>query len=480
MTPTGSLAGARRRVHRLLRPMAKSVERVAVNRLSVSPARLERMRSAVVGPSGSPLVRVTGVTLHAPDGVTAAIDRPVAGTRESVHALRIAGSVLGQTIPAATVEVLHQGRVVATAAVSRTRDDLARRFPEIPHAATSGFLFSVGTVGFPASFQIELRVILEDKSRVPIATIDGDRDLVRTTVAGMLRPIMVTTLGRSGGTWLMRLLSEQPGIVVHREHPYELLTARYWLDLFKVLSDPADHLQSASLTTFLQNPNWVGRNPFYPDALASSPDLNGWFGRDHVEDLAEFSRQTIDSFYRRVAVAQGQSAPVYFAEKFQEDHTPLLGWELFPDAREIFLVRDFRDVATSKLAFHAKRNRRGGDETAEGGLIRRLDDRRVRHLLDSWTSRSERAHLVRYEDLIRQPDETLASLLGYLDLDASPAAIKGLIERASKDTPDLKKHRTSESPEASIGRWRRDLSPELQAACETAFGDALATFGYER
>jgi hypothetical protein len=38
---------------------------------------------------------------------------------------------------------------------------------------------------------------------------------------------------------------------------------------------------------------------------------------------------------------------------------------------------------------------------------------------------------------------------------------------------------TSETPEGSIGRWRRDLEPELAEACEEAFGGALEAFGYE-
>jgi hypothetical protein len=40
-------------------------------------------------------------------------------------------------------------------------------------------------------------------------------------------------------------------------------------------------------------------------------------------------------------------------------------------------------------------------------------------------------------------------------------------------------HRTVPDPADSIGRWRTDLSPELQSACEEALGPALRSFGYE-
>lgn len=34
-------------------------------------------------------------------------------------------------------------------------------------------------------------------------------------------------------------------------------------------------------------------------------------------------------------------------------------------------------------------------------------------------------------------------------------------------------------PAASVGRWKYDLSPPLQAACERAFGEILREFGYD-
>jgi hypothetical protein len=44
--------------------------------------------------------------------------------------------------------------------------------------------------------------------------------------------------------------------------------------------------------------------------------------------------------------------------------------------------------------------------------------------------------------------------------------------------PETERHSTSPDAEASIGRWRRDLDPELQRACHEAFGEALEVFGY--
>jgi len=472
----------RRRVHRLVRPMARTIERVATTKLGVPPSVVARVQARALGPAGPAVVRVIGVTSPpAPSrGILAAsLGYPTPGASEAIHALRVSGAVVGRHGPATAVEATYAGQVVGTTAVRRTRPDMAKQHPSVAHATASGFRLFVGTVGLPASFEIELQAVLADDTRVPLGAIQGARDLVRTDYQPALRPIMLTTIGRSGGTWLMRLLSEHPRIVIHREYPYEMRTARYWTHLFKVLSDPADQIRSAQLKGFMRDPFWVGRNPFYPDALASSPDLVGWFGRDYVEQLGAFCQASIDRFYQQVAVTQRQSGAVYFAEKFQEDQMPVIAWELFPDAREIVLVRDFRDVAASKIAFEAKHLAATGKTIDLAELPHKLMTGRARRLAQSWTSRSDKAHLIRYEQLIRQPAETLGALFAYLDLDASPATIDGVLRRASKETSNLRQHRTTESPEASIGRWQRDLEPPLQAACTAAVADSLAVFGYE-
>jgi hypothetical protein len=95
-------------------------------------------------------------------------------------------------------------------------------------------------------------------------------------------------------------------------------------------------------------------------------------------------------------------------------------------------------------------------------------------LVRSWRERLERAHLVRYEDLVLEPEETIVRLLEYLELDSSPALRRRIGAAAAKRTA----HGTSASPEASIGRWRRELPPQLQEDCEEAFGEAMELFGY--
>jgi hypothetical protein len=292
---------------------------------------------------------------------------------------------------------------------------------------------------------------------------------------------MVTSLGRTGTTWLMQLLSEHPQVVVYRDYPYELRVAKYWMHMLKVVSEPANHFQSADPENFHSNMWYIGHNPFYSGSVADHPQLGRWFGRIHVEQLATFCQFSIEECYKQVADSQRQLEPVYFAEKHVPDRIPGLIWELYAQAREVILVRDFRDMVCSMLAYNAKRgyNSFGREEvSSDEEFILRVYQTHLVPLVRSWKSRSKQAHLLRYEDLILHPARTLSFLLEYLDLDHSSSTVEGMIQRASKERPGMEQHRTSPDLERSIGRWRRDLNPSLQAVCQETFRDILEEFGY--
>jgi plasmid stabilization system protein ParE len=120
----------------------------------------------------------------------------------------------------------------------------------------------------------------------------------------------------------------------------------------------------------------------------------------------------------------------------------------------------------------------GDDPAAADRLVRELAAQ-LRLLVDGWHRRRSRAHVVRYEDVVAQPHETLASILAFAGLDASAEMIGRMVEHGFADTPELRDHRTTQSLDASVGRWRRDLEPALQELCEDVFSEAIATFGYE-
>jgi hypothetical protein len=208
--------------------------------------------------------------------------------------------------------------------------------------------------------------------------------------------------------------------------------------------------------------------------------VQGWLGREAIEQLALVCQERIDAVYRKIAQRCDAEDAVFFAEKFTASTAPSLMWELYPHAREVILVRDFRDMIASVIAFNEKK----GGQMFGRTRVRSNEDfvRRMggygRTLVGEWHRRSDRAHLVRYEDMIQKPLETVRSLVDYLEVDASEDNLRAMAETVGYTPPDMAEHGTSAGIEASIGRWREDLSDELKRVCEDAFAVPLETFGY--
>jgi Sulfotransferase domain len=134
------------------------------------------------------------------------------------------------------------------------------------------------------------------------------------------------------------------------------------------------------------------------------------------------------------------------------------------------------------LAFNQKFGRRAFGPAhieTDADFATFLRNSTIRNLSRSWPKRQDRAHLIRYEDLITQPRETLHGVLTYLELDASDATLAGMIDRASAENPEMTRHLTSSDVSTSLGRWKSSLSPELQSVANSAFGDVLQQFGYQ-
>jgi hypothetical protein len=422
------------------------------------------------------------------------IELPEMGGKGNLYALHITGWIVGKTSPAVAIEVLYHNRLLRTVEVRGPRPDIAAAFDGVSEDTPCAFHALVGLLGLKLECDLRLRAIFADGTRVPLAEITLRREALRTEYEPVLAPLMLTCLGRTGTTWLMKMFTSHPQILVFRRFPYESATAKYWLHMLRVLSEPADLAQSAEPDGFHNVLHWVGQNPFHDDTLYEQPALANWFARNYVESLATFCQRTIDDWYITLARNQNQHAPVYFAEKHMwPNFLPVLAWELYPKAKEVFLVRDFRDMAVSILDFDRKRGYPGfgrPDGKSDEDYIKDEMRAMTGDLKRSWETRGERAHLVRYEDMVFRPVETLTSLLEYLEIDASQPTVDMLLERSAEEVPELpgtskdpflvRVHRTSPDPKASIGRWQRESDEPLQELYWEVFGDALEGFGYSR
>jgi hypothetical protein len=99
-------------------------------------------------------------------------------------------------------------------------------------------------------------------------------------------------------------------------------------------------------------------------------------------------------------------------------------------------------------------------------------------LLDRSRRSAGRIHVLRYEDMVLAPTETFTALLEYLALAADPGVLADMANAVTQRDPGTESHRTVSDPGASVGRWKRDLEPEVADAAAAELSVPLEAFGY--
>ncbi len=284
-----------------------------------------------------------------------------------------------------------------------------------------------------------------------------------------LRPLLVTSAGRSGSTLLMRWLGDDPAVAMVDQYPYEMKLTAYYAKAYDVLTLPGNPARSVAAEMIYDDPFHLGFNPFhhadFAGALTQRDGLSDFFVDFSGPVIAEAFKTIITGFYQRLMLDQCKCGALYFAEKCSIfDPVRNFVRAVYPDLREIVLIRDPRDIVCSYQSFW---------HTSAEDAQRTLMTFRAK-ALDIREAAPGDVLLLRYEDMLRDPASTRARIGEFLGLRRALAKGAALAEREI-----FAGHATSRSPAASVGRWQRDLPLENIAKLAATFGDFLTAFGYD-
>jgi hypothetical protein len=406
----------------------------------------------------------------------AAIDGPVPGDESDTFSFNVGGWAAPQGTAVAAFRVLDGARIVAEVPPNRPAGG------ETPPGA-GGFEVLVRAIELAPSFSVEIVALLADGRQCRLGDVRGSRQLLAVPREAGLNPAMITTIGRSGSKWLARLMSCHPEVLAFQPLVFEPRVATYWITVLRELSAPKSYLRQIHTERWDEPRWWLGDGAV---ALPAPVELGmaQWLGSDSVRQLGAICQERIEAYYEAVARRSDKRDGVrFFAEKFLLDPVLLdLTTEVFPNAREVILVRDFRDRLSSVFAWNEKRGDHGFGHDAEMSKAEYLVER-VRNdaeeLIERWRRRADTALLIRYEDLIVEPEPTMARLFEFLGVAADPAAVSRVLEQANQPNELLDTHRTVSDPMRTIGRWRRDLPADLAAECNQLLAPLLEAVGYD-
>jgi len=388
---------------------------------------------------------------------------PLIGNVDKITLSYIAGWAADSDMLDESLDVLiyvdgeGRGRVKANV----PRDDLRTAFPGATGKHAFRFEF-----GRPLSPFAQHKVsVIDARDRKPLPNGERTIPAVGREPTGGPQPICLTSTGRSGTSLLMGRLAGHPEIAVAGRHPFEVKQLTYHVLALRTMTLAANWNKSMNPEALVSPASHysIGFNPFHDPDFGDHPLLDEYWQTTAPVLLTAAFRDATLAYYDAVRVMTGKLRIRYFAEKTHPNQEIRDGVAaVFGGVKEIVLVRDPRDLMCSYRAFW-KRDL-GEAVSLIGSQLSELAQR-VRHP-DPDTL------LMRYEDLIMEPTETLGKVWEFLQLE------RGANVQQSGESAVFRQHGTSGSPEKSVGRWKHELTSQEVDVCSQKLEPLMTLFGY--
>ena len=248
-----------------------------------------------------------------------------------------------------------------------------------------------------------------------------------------LKPLIFTSLGRSGTTLLMNLLANFDEIIADKKYPLE--------------------------------------NKFASDSIRDCYTSDDFYTQEKC--FLNKTKKNIEIHFTDLAKVQDKNHVNYFLEK---NLSPIiLIDELYGQSKKIFLVRDFRSIIFSSLRFNKKRGYdRFGREFVNDNkdFIKFKAQQAYKWLYEPYSRYSSKSLLIKYEDLIDNPLNELSRICYYLNISKSDVELKKIKIETKKDSSRYSFHKTSNESQDI------ESNVELNRLIEKEFKYLLEEFNY--
>lgn len=219
---------------------------------------------------------------------------------------------------------------------------------------------------------------------------------------------------------------------------------------------------------------------------------------------SELRREELDLLRPRVLCTMARQSPgTLYLKVHDRFESPALGTAVLPaDVPQIaiYIVRDPRDVCVSfahhlGLGIEETLSRMVNDRLhLSGGAVPHVDQfpqwlgRWDLHV-QSWVDQSSvKVEVLRYEDMLADPMDSVGRVLRAIGLDPEPGVVARAVEQCAFSRLAESEQRTgfAERPAQSVrffrsgkaGGWRDALTPDQAGRVVSEFGDVMRRFGY--
>lgn len=339
-----------------------------------------------------------------------------------------------------------------------------------------GFAFFCNSYTLSELYPLRVEAVLENGEIILLYSISLTLDSRQGKLKNMMKPCALVSMDRSGSTFLMNVLGRHPKLTCYKQYPFEAWSIHYWMRTLLNMTTPLD-VEPPGDSRFWSSKvdNQVS---FHNNVLFGSFQQNDetarWLSEDYAGELALFCHRSIASLYEEIAAMNGVKNSSCFVEKVRPTAEALLYLNQHPNCKQIILVRDFRDYACSYFNFFGL-----GPYADFKEMITEKIGPTIWRLYEMYMMDKNSSLLLFYEDLVRDPQAVLETVLKYLEVDSSPALLKEMLARTEKDRQNVKKkHITAGTAEQSIGRWKKDLAPECLDLLNEVTKAPSEAFGY--